>query len=394
MASLKGANMSFFSLNPSISSLNNDLKMGLPETNVAIIGGGISGYAMALGLQQNGIQTKIYERNKEDASNVGFGFLLLKNGIAAIETLGLKAKLLRKSNSINSFKAIHPNGEIIHTQPLENCLAISRKNMLEIFEGEFGKENIYYNNSFSNIIYDKEKCIKSIQFENGLQLSANIFIASDGIKSRIREQLFPDIKLSSVGEREIVGIVHLPQLKAEKNEFIKIIDITQGCAMGMIPILDDYYIWFLQFNHNLHPLSNVNSQILKNFMKDRVKNYPEEFRLAIDKTEFNKVFFWVSQRMDLLPTFHYDKIVLAGDAAHPLLAFTSQGVNSAIEDAICLSALLAKNKIKKNPENIFKKYYNYRKKIIQKYINEGDKLVQDFMRMNSTENYRIPLAIH
>ena len=121
MASLKGANMSFFSLNPSISSLNNDLKMGLPETDVAIIGGGISGYAMALGLQQNGIQTKIYERNKEDSSNVGFGFLLLKNGIAAIETLGLKAKLLKKSNSINSFKAINPNGEILHTQSLENC---------------------------------------------------------------------------------------------------------------------------------------------------------------------------------------------------------------------------------------------------------------------------------
>lgn len=98
--------------------------------------------------------------------------------------------------------------------------------------------------------------------------------------------------------------------------------------------------------------------------------------------------------MDLLPVFHYDKMVLAGDAAHPLLAFTSQGVNSAIEDAICLFTLLAKNKLKENPENIFKKYYNHRKKTIQKYISEGDELVHDFMTMSSTKNYKIPLAIH
>ncbi|MBX7230319.1 MAG: FAD-dependent monooxygenase [Burkholderiaceae bacterium] len=386
--------MSLFPLNHSISSLNNDLKTGLPATDVAIIGGGISGYAMALGLHQNGIQTKIYERNKEDSSNVGFGFLLLKNGIDAMETLGLKAKLLKKSNSINFFKAINPQEDVIHTQTLESCLAISRKNMLEIFEEEFEKVNIHYNNSFSNIIFDEKKYIKSIEFENGSQVSANIFIASDGIKSRIREQLFPEKKLSSVGEREIVGIVHLPELKSEKNEFVKIIDASQGCAMGMIPILDNHYIWFLQFNYNLHPLSDTSPDILESFMKDRVKNYPERFRLAIDKTEFNKVFFWVSQRMDLLPAFHYDKIVLAGDAAHPLLAFTSQGVNSAIEDAICLSTLLAKNRVKKNPESIFKKYYNSRKETIQKYISEGDKLVHDFMTMNSIKNYRIPLAIH
>ena len=116
--------------------------MGLSVTDVAIIGGGISGYAMALGLHQNGIETKIYERNKEDSSHVGFGFLLLKNGIEAMEVLGLKAKLLKKSNSINFFKAINPKGDVIYTQSLESCLAISRKNMLEIFEEEFEKVNI------------------------------------------------------------------------------------------------------------------------------------------------------------------------------------------------------------------------------------------------------------
>jgi len=386
--------MSLSPLNHSISSLNNGLKVGLPATDVAIIGGGISGYAMALGLHQNGIHTNIYERNKEDAANVGFGFLLLKNGIEAMEALGLKAKLLKKSNAINFFKAINPKGDVIYKQSLESCLAISRKNMLEIFEEEFEKINIHYENNFANVLFDKEKCIKSIQFENGSEVKANIFIASDGVKSRIREQLFPESKLSSVGEREIVGIVHLPELNLQKNEFIKIIDVDQGCSMGMIPILDNHYIWFLQFNYNLHPLSDIHPETLKNFMKDRVKNYPEKFRLAIDKTEFNKVFFWVSQRMDLLPAFHYDKMVLAGDAAHPLLAFTSQGVNSAIEDAICLSTLLAKNKLKENPENIFRKYYNRRKKTIQKYISEGDELVHDFMTMSATKNYKIPLAIH
>ena len=48
-----------------------------------------------------------------------------------------------------------------------------------------------------------------------------MYFGSDGIRSSIRNQIFPNTELASVGEEEIVGIVHLPELKNNKDLFLK-----------------------------------------------------------------------------------------------------------------------------------------------------------------------------
>ena len=42
-------------------------------------------------------------------------------------------------------------------------------------------------------------------------------------------------------------------------------------------------------------------------------------------------------------TFHFHNMFLIGDACHPLLSMTSQGVNTALEDAIHLAQLFNDN---------------------------------------------------
>ena len=359
----------------------------------SIIGGGISGYVMALCLKRNGVISNIYER-KIDHSQAGLGFLLLKNGIDALNVLGLKSKVLKKGNPINFFKAISPDEKEIFTKPLEDCIAISRKNLMDLLSNEFDENHVKYNMSFEKINYTNKGNIDSIQFENGNQVKSDVYFGSDGIRSSIRNQIFPNTELASVGEEEIVGIVHLPELKNNKDLFLKVIDSEQGCSMGLIPLLDNHYIWFFQCNSTLHQLSENRPENIQQFMTDRVVNYPKEFQKAIKKTDFNNVFLWVSKRLDLLPKFHNNNMVLIGDAAHPLLAFTSQGANSAIEDALCLASLLSKQKPEVTFENVFEDYYAKRKDVIQKYINEGDELIRDFLEMKTSNEYKIPLAIH
>lgn len=359
----------------------------------SIIGGGISGYVMALCLKRNGVIPNIYER-KIDHSQAGLGFLLLKNGIDALNVLGLKSKVLKKGNPINFFKAISPDEKEIFTKPLEDCIAISRKNLMDLLSNEFDENHVKYNMSFEKINFTNKGNIDSIQFENGKQVKSDVYFGSDGIRSSIRNQIFPNTELASVGEEEIVGIVHLPELKNNKDLFLKVIDSEQGCSMGLIPLLDNHYIWFFQFNSTLHQLSENRPENIQQFMTDRVVNYPKEFQKAIKKTDFNNVFLWVSKRLDLLPKFHNNNMVLIGDAAHPLLAFTSQGANSAIEDALCLASLLSEQKPEETFENVFEDYYAKRKDFIQKYINEGDELIRDFLEMKTSNEYKIPLAIH
>lgn len=361
--------------------------------SAAVIGGGIAGYTMAVCLKKNGIHPVIYERNNDNAA-AGLGFLLLKNGIDALEAIGLKSKLLKKGNPINYFKAINPQGNAIYSQSLQDCIAISRASIMELLTDEFGKGNVLYNYAFREIGFQENGQIEAIQFHNGESIKSDIYFGSDGFRSGIRKQLFPHAELTSVGEQELVGTVHFPNLKNNRAEFVKIIDNVQGCSMGLIPLLNNNYLWFFQLNTNLLNPPDNNAESMRNFMLERVNKYPSDFKEIIQKTSFEHVFLWNSQRLDLLPKFHQNNLALIGDAAHPLLAFTSQGANSAIEDAVSLASLLSQQQKNESFEMIFEKYYDKRKEFIKKFIDDGDKLIEDFLNMNESLEYKIPLAIH
>jgi 2-polyprenyl-6-methoxyphenol hydroxylase-like FAD-dependent oxidoreductase len=98
--------------------------------------------------------------------------------------------------------------------------------------------------------------------------------------------------------------------------------------------------------------------------------------------------------MDLLPAFHHKNILLLGDAAHPLLPFTSQGANSALEDAAYILTLLSNQQLDESMEDLFQRFYEIRKDAIQHHINEGDSLLEDFLNLTKVKKFKLPLSIH
>jgi 2-polyprenyl-6-methoxyphenol hydroxylase-like FAD-dependent oxidoreductase len=164
--------------------------------------------------------------------------------------------------------------------------------------------------------------------------------------------------------------------------------------MGLIPLGGGDYIWFIQFNNLTHPLNENEPESIKKYALETVKNYPKEFQTVIEQSDHTKSVLWVAKRMDLLPSFHSNNLVLAGDAAHPLIAFTSQGANSALEDISCLLSLLSNQEEDQTFEDVFDLYYQARKDQIQFYIKEGDELVKDFMNLTNVEQLKIPISLH
>ena len=382
--------VNYWSTNHSPYKIN---KNGFKFKNAAIIGGGVCGYFLALHLKRLDIDFKIYEKNHVLKSG-GLGFLLLENGMEAMHLLGLKNVLLKNSNTLNFFKAIEPDGQLIFTQTLEECTAISREKFLHILQSEVGKEHIEMETQVSKIHFNADQTIHSLRLENGQSIQNDLYFACDGINSNTRQQLFPEQKLEQLREIEIVGILKQNQLTLPEDEFLKIIDKARGINMGIIPLGSGDYIWFIQFNQENHPLPSNDGESIKRFAINIASNYPKEFQEVVRLSKPEQSVLWQAKRMDLLPSFHYQNLVMAGDAAHPLLAFTSQGANSALEDISCLLSHLSKQNKDQSFEDIFELYYQERKSKIQLYIQEGDELVNDFLNVSPNQELKIPISLH
>jgi 2-polyprenyl-6-methoxyphenol hydroxylase-like FAD-dependent oxidoreductase len=302
--------------------------------------------------------------------------------------------LLRKSNTINFFKAINPEGQILFEKILDNCLAITREDYYDLIEGSIEEMNIAYETEAIRIDFNENNQLCEIQLSNGNSLQADVFFAADGIRSKLRTQLFPNSILEIQPEREIVGSAYLPDLDLPKDEFLKVIDIENGKNMGILPLANGHYIWFLQLNADLSPVHDSSPEGLKNYLKESTANLPEAFKLMAEHSDYTKAFLWTANRMDLLPAFHHQNLAFLGDAAHPLLAFTSQGANSALEDAAYLFSMLSFQQPDETYEDIFKRYYEIRKDAIAHHIKEGDSLLENFLNMKSNPYVKLPLSVH
>ena len=358
------------------------------DSTSAIIGGGICGSFLSSALTISTMKAVTYER-KGKLLTGGIGFLLLQNGIEALDAIGCKPALYKKGNPINFFRAIRPDGTPIFEKTLNDCVAVSRVDLCNILENQ------------SNEVVEKE-CVQLIDsnglnqavFKDGSTTHTDVLFVTDGIKSKIRKQLFPTIELTEVHEREIVCLVNVPGLKMQKDLFLKVINIDTGKGIGFIPLGNDNYIWFLQFNNDLDPIENSEVETLKKFSFQSADGFPDYVQQIIEASDFNNAFLWTSKRMDLLPKFHDKNAVLLGDAAHPLLALTSQGANSALEDAAIMVSLLSNKSENESLEEIFQEFYDLRKDVIAHYIKEGDLLAADFHDLSANKNFKLPLSIH
>ena len=353
-----------------------------------IIGGGICGSFLSSALAITANTALTYER-KGELRTGGIGFLLLENGLKALDSIGCKTKAYKKGNPINFFRAIRPDGTIIFEKTLNNCLAISREDLLSILEDG------------SNEIIEKE-CMHLIDsngvnqavFDDESSSKADLLFVTDGVRSKIRKQLFPNVELREVHQREIVCFVNIPNQKMQEDLFLKVINMDESKGIGFIPLGNDNYIWFLQFSNDLNPIQNSDTETLRSFTIQSIEGFPDYLKRIILASDFSKSFLWISKRMELLPKFHNKNAILLGDAAHPLLALTSQGANSALEDAAIMVSLLSDKGENESIEEIFQEFYDLRKDAIAHYIKEGDLLSADFHDLSVNKNFKLPLSIH
>lgn len=367
-------------------SISKKTSNSVPQ-KIAILGGGVAGLSTCFFLKQTGFCVKVYERSNYQ-NNDGMGFLMLENGVQVLKEMGLEHQFAQVARKLNRYETFSdPFQDSLDTN-LDGVYGVKRSDLVRVLRSVVPQEDIVYNAELDQLIFDEKGVAKTALMKDGTKVYADIFITADGVFSSTRQKLFPESELQPTNNHEIVGVLPKHRINIDIGDaFAKYVNSIQGLNMGMFQLADGDLLWFMQINTDIHGAFDSAHGSLEEYIKGFSTILPEPFYSVLLATDLRTCYYWKTNRHNLLPSFHKENVVLIGDAAHPLLTFTSQGVNAALTDAKVLSKKLAM--VDQSVENRLQAFYAERKVEISQFIQQGDQLLEQF---SNAKLQGIPLA--
>ena len=309
---------------------------------ITIIGGGIAGLAAAIGLNNLGFKTRLFEAAAH-ISAVGAGLSLAPNAISALHYLGIKQAVLEKGYQLPQIRILDIEGKVINgidhhwildKYGIEN-FAIHRADLHSVLMSKIDPATIYTNKKIIGIKRKNNSC--TLIFKDGSRHEAEYIIVADGIHSLIRQELIPGSTPRYSGYTCWRGIIN--------DHGLNLRETTEtwgyGKRFGIVPINKNQLYWFATMNAKAQDESLMKIKSPGDF-RALFKGFHQDVQDVIGKINPESV-LW-NDILDIRPLkkYAYDRILLIGDAAHATTPNLGQGACQALEDAAVLTDALSK----------------------------------------------------
>lgn len=359
-----------------------------------VLGAGIGGLACGIALRRAGFHVEIYERARA-ADRTGLGFIVMNNGLTALDRLGLGESARRLGCPIRRATIRDPRGDLVTEEEVPEALAMRRADLLELLAAALPPDVVRRGMAFSSFDAGDDGMVRAACFSDGTFAEGDVFIGADGVRSRARRALYPDAEINPVRIKELVNVCHAPEIAtALGGGFLKLIDPTCGLAVGVVPCGYGRVVWFIQYDSELRDIYDRSTGAKTAFAYETAGDWPDPIPTLMAATDFSHGHIWRTTDMDMLPSYYRGNAVLIGDAAHTLLTFTSQGVGTALEDALALTeSVTASQKAGLPIADAFAACDHARRGQVRRYLDAGRDLSERFLHPTRyNDGARIPLA--
>jgi salicylate hydroxylase len=373
---------------------------------IAVFGAGIAGLMTAITLRGRGHKCRVYERSRQ-AHDAGMGFILVPEGIARLESFGVQLTGEVSGTQLENYLCRNAAGRIVFEQAMPaGSRGIRRRDLTTALGRALGEDDtVVFGGELAKLEFceDSRVTMAELKSSSGTsRIKADLYVGAEGVNSRARQAMFPDWPTTPARVSEMVGLVRCDKATqwAEHN-FNKFHADDGGIAVGILPVDAEHVVWYMQFDALRFPMSRDvmdgygcrGAEARRMFVERLVHGWAHPIPSLLAATDFSRVHLWRPVDADLIPCFHRSNLVLVGDAAHPLSPFTSQGVSSAIADAVVLAREVNGAKSAGDLEHALSRYSVERHNQCAPYVAKGRELMENFLEPLSIHSAVLPIAI-
>ncbi len=305
---------------------------------IDIIGAGIGGLTTAIALEQKGFQIRIFEQ-AEKIKPVGAGIILANNAMQVYEKLGLRKVIEEHGNPITSVNITKANLKPFSKIDLSyferkhhvKNIAIHRGTLQQILIDNLKSTKINLNHKLINVVENTKKY--SLKFENGENIRSSILIGADGLRSKVRQSLFPNSNIRNANQICWRGVIdyNLPlKYRNELNEAW-----GKSDRFGFVQIAENKVYWYA-----LKSFKKDKKELSVNNIENYFDKYDSVIQNIISSTKKEDINTSEISDLELTNIWHKEHVCLMGDSAHATTPNMGQGACQAIEDAFVLSECL------------------------------------------------------
>lgn len=363
--------------------------------NIGIFGAGVAGLTAGITLSAQGHHCRIYERTRL-GHETGMGFILMPEGIDCLQSLGVKLSGEYSGAPLHRYCCRDSAGQVLYEQPLPaGARSMRRRDLVAALTRALPAGSApVFDAELAGLDFDAAGNVASARLNTGETVKADLYISAEGIRSRARQALFPDWPSQQAQVLEIVGMVRCESTVCwASHTFNKFHAVNGGLAVGTLAVDAEHVIWYLQFDSKRFPPPEENGKNLAearcHFVQLLVGDWAEPIPHLLSITDFSRTHLWRPLDVDLVPEFHRGNLVLVGDAAHPLSPFTSQGVSSAISDAVALAEALQAGP---DLESSLSLYSQERRAQCAPYVAKGREITRHFISPQIGSTILLPIA--
>lgn len=370
--------------------------------DVAIVGAGPGGLALALGLKRQGFRVAVFEKSRARSDYVqGFRLRIRARGLEVLErhlppplwqafldTLGrAPGETMWIDERFRELPAPPVAAEDTHLEK-----SVSRITLRQVLlaglreEAESPEPMVRFGAEFTR--YEEDDSGVTLHFADGGTVRAALLVGADGARSRVRAQRLPGAGLIDTGVRRLAGKLVLAEARAaglpavllEKNVHVRParspglmitshrVNAEAHRRHGMLGANDpehagtrglhfdnlaSYVWWNIAWPRDvLAPdaqLERATGAELRDLVAGWVADWHPDLQRLIRLSAPETIAALPVRSSVPVPEWAASRVTLLGDAIHSMTYFRALGANSALHDAGLLAAELARHRQEGKP---------------------------------------------